>query len=218
MEDGKIDRQIGRNKKEQRVCRDAEIVVNSVFTPASVLAASGSENRYYPENLKTGIDEVLMLGEALERAAAVHLTPGAHAIADDELDESQKMAHQALSNFDELLKQSASDHAVADQLTLADVYAASALIPLYQDVLGQDIQSKFPQILSWLQKMLENDVVVSIFGKEKSGCFSSWHCAASVIWCLFPALLVLSDPVHCSLFPSWRANQAQNVILCQWWT
>ena len=51
-------------------------------------------------------------------------------------------------------------------MTLADIAVASSLLPLYQDVLGQDVQAAHANVTRWQRELLGHPNFHAVLGES----------------------------------------------------
>lgn len=91
------------------------------------------------------------------------MEPGCRSASDEDRDG----ARQALTGLLHTLNTRIDDqeYVAGSSVTLADIALASALLPLYQDVLGRDVQATTPNLLRWLRDLLTHPNFHAILGK-----------------------------------------------------
>jgi glutathione S-transferase len=117
----------------------------------------------YPSATAAEIDDLLDISEQIERHSAAWIEPTCQSVTADDR-EAAKTALTALLHSVETRIEGA-DFVVGNGVTLADIALASSLLPLYQDVLGQDVQATTPHVVRWLQGLLAHPHFHDILGE-----------------------------------------------------
>ena len=105
---------------------------------------------------------MLDIAAQIDTHAAVWVQPTCQ-IASDEDRETAAAALTALLHSLETRIEGV-DYIIGSGVTLADIALASSLLPLYQDVLGVDVQASTPHIVRWLQGLLAHPNFHAILG------------------------------------------------------
>lgn len=153
-------------------------------TPASLcaVATAGDAADLYPASSAAAIDGWLAVAAGIETAAAAWCQPTCGAATPEQRAAARQQLEAALAQLEAALASSAYLAGAAP--TIADVAALSALLPLYQEVLGQDVQQQYAAITRWLQACAAQPQFAAVLGELWSGVALSCErsCVSSGCW------------------------------------
>lgn len=134
--------------------------------PCAVVSAGGQSATLYPAATAAEIDDFLDISTQIWEAASSWVEPTCQSATVENRASAQDKLVKLLHTLDTRIGD--SDYVVGNgkDVTLADIALASALLRLYQDVLGLDVQSTTPNIVRWLQKLLQHPNFHSILGEH----------------------------------------------------
>lgn len=130
------------------------------------VAKEVAPEKLYPDDasIKASIDKWLDTAMVIERNSIYWLAPKHNEAI---IDEEQKNAKTAIEDALQALNahiSSPSNGLVLEQITLADIAIACALVGIYQNVLGEDVQSKYGTLTKWLSFIYSSHHFAPVLG------------------------------------------------------
>ena len=144
------------------VTEDGNKITSSSGISKHLVETGGQTDALYPPATATEIDDLLDLAATIERHAAAWLEPTCQAATDADREGARAVLTPLLHTLDSRIE--GSDFVVGNGVTIADIALAASLLGLYQDVVGQDVQSSTPHIVRWLQGLLAHPNFHAILG------------------------------------------------------
>lgn len=136
------------------------------------MATAGGSTDLYPASSAAAIDAWLATAAGIEAAAAAWCQPTCSAATPEQRAAARQQLEAALAQLEAALASSAYLAGAAP--TIADVAVLAALLPLYQEVLGQDVQQQFAAVTAWLQACATQPQFAAVLGEPAGG--EGWHC------------------------------------------
>ena len=103
------------------------------------------------------------MASEIEGHAAAWLEPTCQSASSADREVAKTALTSLLHNLENRIE--GVDHVVGNGITLADIALASAVLGLYQDVLGKDVQETTPHIVRWLQGLVAHENFHAVLGK-----------------------------------------------------
>ncbi|PRW56769.1 valine--tRNA ligase isoform A [Chlorella sorokiniana] len=129
---------------------------------ARYVATTGGTADLYPASSAAAIDGWLATAAAIEAAAAAWCQPTCGAATPEQRGAARQQLEAALAQLEAALASSAYLAGAAP--TIADVAVLAALLPLFQEVLGQDVQQQFAAVTRWLQACAAQPQFAAVLG------------------------------------------------------
>lgn len=149
--------------------------------PCAVATAGGAAD-LYPSSSAAAIDGWLAAAAGIEAAAAAWCQPTCGAATPEQRAAAQQQLEAALAQLEAALASSAYLAGAAP--TIADVAVLAALLPLFQEVLGQDVQQQLAAVTRWLQACAAQPQFAAVLG-EPAGrvwLFLGRACCCILVW------------------------------------
>lgn len=122
----------------------------------------------YPAAAAAAIDGWLATARGVEAAAAAWCQPTAGEASPEQRAEARQQLEAALGALQAALAGGAAYLAGAAP-SIADVAVLSALLALYQEVLGQDVQQQYGAVTAWLQACAAQPQFAAVLGECSAG-------------------------------------------------
>lgn len=132
--------------------------------PAVASVAGGSAD-LYPAASAVAIDGWLASARSIEQAAAAWCQPTAAAASADERAAARASLEASLAQLEAALAGGAAYLAGGAAPTIADVAVLSSLLPLFKEVLGQDVQQQHVAVTRWLQACATQPHFAAVLGE-----------------------------------------------------
>jgi len=140
----------------------------------AVVSTGGQSETLYPAATAAEIDDFLDMSTEIWEAASSWVEPNCQVATAEKRALAQSKLLKLLHTLDTRIGDSEYVVGNGTDVTLADIALASALLRLYQDVLGLDVQRTTPNIVRWLQKLLQHPHFHSILGKKNDSQQYYW--------------------------------------------
>mmetsp|Transcript_17141 Transcript_17141/g.42973 ORF Transcript_17141/g.42973 Transcript_17141/m.42973 type:complete len:1295 (-) Transcript_17141:143-4027(-) len=150
---------------------------DSIKGSISILQHIANGSALYPEAAKGDVDKWLGSASTIEHESKAWVDPFASAgdFSDEDRAKSQAALTSALTALEAHLA-GGNAHVAGGALTIADVYLAAVLQPLFGSVLSAAARAPFPATLQWLQALGSQPEVAKSLGTISL-------CAAAEGWC-----------------------------------
>lgn len=139
--------------------------------PCAVATAGGAD--LYPAASAAAIDGWLATARGIEAAAAAWCQPTAGAASAEQRAEARAQLEAALGSLQAALGGGAAYLAGAAP-SIADVAVLAALLALYQEVLGQDVQQQYGAVTAWLQACAAQPQFAAVLGAWGRAGWACW--------------------------------------------
>lgn len=144
-------------------CARSGCTVNTPHASLCAVATTGGAANLYPASSAAAIDGWLAIAAGIETAAAAWCQPTCGAATPEQRAAARQQLEASLAQLEGALASSAYLAGAAP--TIADVAALSALLPLYQEVLGQDVQQQYAAVTRWLQACATQPQFAAVLGE-----------------------------------------------------
>jgi glutathione S-transferase len=131
-------------------------------SPSAAVATAGGASSLYSAESAAAVDPWLAVARSIETAAAAWCLPGAAAATAEQRATERLQLEAALAQLQAAL--AGGGRLAGAATSLADVAVLTSLLPLFQDVLGQDVQQQYPAIASWLQSCAAEPQFAAVLG------------------------------------------------------
>lgn len=154
------------------------------------VASAGGAAALYPPEFAESIDSWLATARSIEHAAAAWCQPTAAVASAAQRIAARQQLESALARLEAALAN--SSHLAGARTTLADVSVLCSLLPLFQTVLGQDVQQLCASVTRWLQACAAEPQFAAVLGE-------SWLPACAMLCCLLCRCLLSPGGTPCTL-------------------
>jgi glutathione S-transferase len=100
----------------------------------------------------------------IEEASAAWLPPSCFSATQEQREAAKRSITAALSRLNGQLEK--KNNLLGGTTTLADIALASAVLPLYQEILGQAAQAEHGHVTAWLSEQLKLQQFAAILGED----------------------------------------------------